>query len=156
MTQSPEIVDHVQTFTAAVRGSVPMQEIRDFYDNAFGRVAAAVDRQEVTPTSAFGLYLSPPSDRLELEVGFVVDGPIQADGDVVPSSLPGGRAARLTHVGPYDDLSGSWGRLMAWVGEQGLAPGGPMWEVYVTEPTPETDPATLRTDLFCLVDEPGT
>lgn len=153
MTTTPELVDHVQTPTVVVRGSVTMQEIREFYDDAFGRVAAVVQEQEATPTSSFGLYLSPPQDRFELEVGFVVSGPVQAVGDVVPSQLPGGRAARLTHLGPYDDLGAAWERLMTWVGEQGLGAPGPMWEVYVTEPTPETDPATLRTDLFCLVGE---
>lgn len=151
MTPSPEIVDHVQTPTATVRGTVSMAELRDFYDGAFGRVAAALERQEVTPTSAFGLYLSPPGDQFELEVGFVVDGPIEPDGDVVPSALPGGRAARLTHLGSYDGLGGAWEQLMTWVGEQGLAPTGPMWEVYVTEPTPDADPGSMRTDLFCLV-----
>ena len=43
---------------------------------------------------------------------------------------------------------------MAWVDEQGLTPAGPMWEVYVTDPTPEMDPASLRTDLFVLVGQP--
>lgn len=150
----PELVDHAQTPTATVRRSVTMQDLRDFYDDAFGRVAAAIERQQATPTASFGLYLSPPVDRFELEVGFVVDGPIEADGDVQPSALPGGRTARLTHLGSYDGLGESWGRLMAWVDEQGLTPAGPMWEVYVTDPTPEMDPATLRTDLFVLVGQP--
>lgn len=154
MTQAPEIVDHAQTPTATVRGTVTMAEIRDFYDGAFGRVAAALERQEVTPTAAFGLYLSPPTETFELEVGFVVDRTIEADGDVLPSALPGGRAARLIHLGAYDGLGGSWERLMAWVAGQGLAPAGPMWEVYVTEPTPEADPESMRTDLFCLVTKP--
>lgn len=153
MTQTPETVDHVQTPTAAVRGTVTMAEIRDFYDGTFGRVAAALERQEVTPTAAFGLYLSPPSETFELEVGFVVDRTIEADGDVLPSELPAGRAARLIHLGAYDGLGGSWDRLMTWVAEQGLAPAGPMWEVYVTEPTPDADPSSMRTDLFCLVAE---
>ena len=31
------------------------------------------------------------------------------------------------------------------------APAFPFWEVYVTEPSPDMDPATLRTDLVTLV-----
>ena len=54
-------------------------------------------------------------------------------------------------MGSYDELGRSWQRLTTWIAEQGLQPAGPMWEVYVTEPTPETDPVTLRTDLFCIV-----
>ena len=37
---------------------------------------------------------------------------------------------------------------MAFVSAQGLRPGDRMGEVYVTEPSPTTDPATLRTDLY--------
>ena len=38
---------------------------------------------------------------------------------------------------------------MGAIGGMGRAPGSPFWEVYVTEPSPDMDPATLRTDLFC-------
>jgi effector-binding domain-containing protein len=31
--------------------------------------------------------------------------------------------------------------------ERGLAFGMPFWEVYLTEPSPEMDPAALRTEL---------
>ena len=49
----------------------------------------------------------------------------------------------------------AWGRLGAWIAEQGLTPGADLWEVYVTEPNPEMDPADLRTELFWTVEEPG-
>ena len=49
-----------------------------------------------------------------------------------------GRARR--HVGGYDNLGDSWCALA-------------MWEVYVTEPIPDADPATLRTDLSWVLAE---
>jgi len=67
---------------------------------------------------------------------------------VHPGSLPAGRVARLVHVGGYDGLGESWGRLGAWIAEQNLAPGTVIWEVYVTEPNPDMDPADLRTELY--------
>lgn len=151
MEQVPEIVRLDEVPTAVIRGTVSMEEIAGFYDRVYGEVAATVARQGATPQAAFGLYLKPPQDTFELEAGFVVDRPIERDGEVMASLLPAGRAARLTHLGPYDALGDSWERLMGWIGEQGKTQAGPMWEVYVTEPTPESDPATLRTDLFCVV-----
>lgn len=151
MAHEPEIVDQPHTPTAVVRGTVSMQDMAPFYDRAFTQVAEAVARQGVSPQGAFGLYLAPPEDVFELEAGFVVDRPVEADGDVQPSSLPAGRVARLSYFGAYDGLGEAWGRLMSWIAQQGLAQAGPMWEVYVTEPTPESDPATLRTDLVCVV-----
>lgn len=37
--------------------------------------------------------------------------------------------------------------MMQQVAADGRQPALPFWEVYVTEPSPEMDPATLRTDL---------
>ena len=42
-------------------------------------------------------------------------------------------------------------RLAAWMGEQGLTPGPVLWEVYVTEPSPDMDPADLRSELNWLL-----
>jgi effector-binding domain-containing protein len=42
--------------------------------------------------------------------------------------------------------------LGTWIGEQDLIPSRVFWEVYLTEPTPDTDPADLRTELDWLVE----
>ena len=55
--------------------------------------------------------------------------------------------ARLVHLGSYDRLVASWERLGSWMGEHGLTPGPVLWEVYVTEPSPDMDPADLRSEL---------
>ena len=88
MGGQPEIVTLEPTPTAAVRGTVTMDGLREFYDSSFGKVAAAAARQGATPTAAYGLYAAPPGERFDLEVGFVVSGGVEADGEVVPSSLP--------------------------------------------------------------------
>lgn len=149
---SPEISTCQTRPTAVVRGTVPMDQITPFYDRAFRLVAEALARQGVQPESAFGHYLSPPGDTLTLEVGYTLPHPVEADGEVLAGELPAGRAAFVPHLGPYDELATAWGRLGFWIGEQGLTPGQDLWEVYVTEPTPTTDPATLRTDLYWLLD----
>lgn len=147
----PEILQVEEQRTAVVRGTARMDELTTFYDRGYAAVMEAVTAQGRTPSGAFGLYLSEPSDTVDLEVGFVVDEEVAPSGDVVASRLPAGEVARLTHVGAYDGLGESWGRLMQWLGEQGRSPAGPMWEVYVTEPTPEAEPSSMRTDLFCLL-----
>ena len=82
-----------------------------------------------------------------MEVGFTTDAPVREEGRVVAASLPGTRVARLVHHGAFDRLGSSWERLLEWTREQGLTPGAGMWEVYLTEPSPEMDPDDLRTEL---------
>ena len=67
------------------------------------------------------------------------------------SELPAGTIARTTYVGGYDGLGAAWGAFLGEIGASGRAPDVPFWEVYVTEPSPDADPATMRTDLFTRV-----
>lgn len=150
--QDPEIVMHAAQPTAVVRGSVGMDQITAFYDSAYGAVAQALAQQGAEPAgAAFGFYLSIPTETFELEAGFPTAAPITSSGEVVASELPAGEVARAVHMGGYDSLGDSWDALMGWVTEQGRVPEGRMWEVYVTEPSPEMDPATLRTELYLLL-----
>ncbi|WP_346158586.1 GyrI-like domain-containing protein, partial [Nonomuraea recticatena] len=64
---------------------------------------------------------------------------------------PGGGVARVTHTGSFDELDESWKRLAAWIGARGLTSGTTRWEVYTTEPSPDMDPADLRTELHWTV-----
>lgn len=145
----PEIVNRPLTLTAVSRGTVRMEELREFFDRAFTEVAAVLDDQGIRPTSAaFGRYYGQPSDTITLEVGFGTGNAVVPKGEVFAGELPEGPAARAVYTGPYDGLGEAWARLGEWIREQGLTPGDTLWEEYVTEPTPDTDPATLRTDLY--------
>ncbi|MFG2330937.1 GyrI-like domain-containing protein [Streptomyces sp. NPDC048604] len=140
--------------TAVVRGVVPMDGLRDFFDTSFGALARTVAAQEVDVLGpAFGLYHGAFGDPVDLEVGFVTGRAVRPEAGVVPGSLPGGRAARLTHVGSFDGLGASWERLGSWMRARGLTAGEDRWETYVTQPSPDMDPDDLRTELtWPLVD----
>jgi effector-binding domain-containing protein len=145
----PELADLNETTTAVIHGVVPMAEIADFFDRSFSELATVLDRQQIAPTGpAFARYAGPPGATADVEVGFPVGSPVAHEGRVHPSSLPAGPAAHLVHAGGYDRLGEAWQRLGEWIAEQGRTPGPDLWEVYVTEPSPDMDPADLRTELF--------
>jgi effector-binding domain-containing protein len=145
----PQLTMISEVDTAVVRGVVPSSDLADFFDRSFSVLSAALAELGTTPSGpAFAYYARPPEATSELEVGFPVGGPVQPRGEVVPSRLPGGRVATLVHQGGYDGLGESWGRLQKWVAQQGLTPAPGLWEVYLTEPTPDGDPADNRTALY--------
>ncbi|WP_026453913.1 GyrI-like domain-containing protein [Saccharomonospora iraqiensis] len=148
-TAAPRLVTTDPVSTAVVRGIVRTAELPDFFDSSFGTLSEVLATQGVAIVGpAFALYRRPPSsEATDLEVGFATDRPVRGDGTVVASSLPGGRTARVTHAGAFEGLVDSWRRLRSWLEEQDLTPGSTMWEVYVTEPSPEMDPRDLRTEL---------
>lgn len=144
----PRLLDTEEVITAVVHGRVAPARITEFYDSSFGLLPAAITAGGAVITGpAFCRYGSISEDAMELEVGFPVDRKIDPDGAVVSGSLPAGRIARFVHHGAFDGLTAAWDRLHTWVTAQGLTPGAAQWEVYLTEPNPQMDPADLRTEL---------
>jgi len=144
----PAVVTLEPATTAVIRHVVPMDRLPEVFDRSFGALAAAVSAQGAGVAGpAFALYHGLPIDTVDLEVGFPTQRAVRADGDVVVSALPGGRVARAVHAGSFDGLGAAWGRLRSWIDDQGLRAGETFWEVYLTQPTPDMDPADLRTEL---------
>lgn len=152
MDEDPVVIDVAEQPAAVVRGVVRPEELRDFFDRAFGELGSRVAAREgLVAGPAFAAYARPPGETVELAVGFPVTGPVEAAGDVVAGALPGGRVVRLVHRGGYDELGASWERLAAWADARGLRRADALWEVYLTEPTPDGDPADMRTELSWLL-----
>lgn len=147
MTTTPELTTLEPTTAAVVRETVPMSELTAFFDRVFTAVMTAAQEQQVVVSGPpFAMYFGMPSDVVEIAAGFPTRGPIsKTAGGVVPFELPGGRAVQFVHVGSYADLGEAYGRVTAWMDEQGLRPAGVMWETYLTEPTPDGDPADNQT-----------
>lgn len=150
----PVVLDDIApTATAVVRHEgVTLNDLSGLFDTAFPRVAAAAFAAGNPPIGpATALYEGDPATTFSIEIGFPVSTPFgDADG-VLGSALPGGRVAVLTHLGDYETLSSAWKQLMEFLDDRGLHPGPQYGEVYVTEPGPDVDPATLRTDIFVVL-----
>lgn len=146
MSETPELVTLEPTTVAVLRETVPMSELTSFFDRAFHAVMEVAQAQEIAVTGPpFALYYGMPSDTVDLAAGFPTAAPVTSADGVAASELPGGRAARLLHVGSYDSLEGAYGRVMAWMGEKAYRPAGVMWESYLNEPTPDGDPDANQT-----------
>jgi effector-binding domain-containing protein len=147
-SQGPEVVEVQEQVTAVVGGEVPFGELPSFFDRSFSSLGEVLAGEGLTPTGPpFARYHGPPGGTVALEVGFPVDRPPRGREGVTASRLPAGRVVRLVHEGAYGGLSGSWERLVAWADAAGLERGPVLWEVYLTEPTPDADPSTMRTQL---------
>lgn len=128
-------------------------DLPGIFDESFTALVPALQEQGIQIAGpAFSLHHRMPGATMTFELGFPVaaplDGELEAGGiTFYPSSMPATQVATISHLGGYDGLSGAWGALMQQVGADGRQPALPFWEVYVTEPSPDMDPSTLRTDL---------
>ncbi|GMA31539.1 GyrI-like domain-containing protein [Litorihabitans aurantiacus] len=154
--QDPELVELEATAAVVVRGVVATADLENFFDRAFATLARELERRGLTPSGHAIAYSSrPPAETSDLAVGFPVASRLDergevgagSDGEITALTLPGGRAAVVVHAGGYDSLAQAWDDLERWIREQGLTPALQSWEVYLTEPTPDGDPADNRTRL---------
>ena len=147
-TNVPEVVSLDPATTATIREVVATDDLPAFFDRAFSALAELISAQGVSITGpAFSLYHNHPSDTADVEVGYTTHREIEPSGGAEAGSLRGGRVARVVHEGGYDELAAVWDRLGSWMSEHGLGFRMPFWEVYLTEPSPDMDPAELRTEL---------
>lgn len=143
---------------ARLARDVTPEEMAAIFDETFTALVPALADHGITPAGpAFSLHHRTPGATMTFEVGFPVpeplDGEVEAGGITFhPSTLPAGRIATISHLGGYDGLSQAWQRFMQQVADDGHTPTLPFWEVYVSEPGPDVDPSTLRTDLVTALE----
>lgn len=68
--------------------------------------------------------------------------------------LPGGVFAAAVHTGPYEQIDLTGHGLLAWCGEHGHVPAGPLREVYLNNPA-DTPPEGLMTRLMVRLEDAG-
>ncbi|MCY4028372.1 MAG: GyrI-like domain-containing protein [Acidobacteria bacterium] len=132
-----------------IRTTVVMSEIGKAMGTLFGEVHGYIQQNGGTPAGMpVAIYHSAPSATVDVECAIPVAAAMTGAGRVRSGELPAGKAATVTHVGPYDDLPQAWSALTEWIESQGLEAAAAPWEVYVTDPGAEPDQSKWRTDIF--------
>ncbi len=119
---------------------------------AFGKLMSFVGQQKLAPSGPpRTIYTSYDPKAVRFIVAMPVAAPpakpIKARAGSV-ESIPGGKALRFTHHGPYANLANTYGQITEFLKAKGLmkteadwAKYMPMWEEYLNDPrtTPEAE-----------------
>lgn len=114
---------------------------------AVARLLAAAS--SAGPPELVGLFPLDFGEPIPVAVALVGDEPVPG---AALDVLPGGRFARVTHVGPYDQIGLTAHALLSWCAERRHAVRGPLREVYVSDPA-TTPPDRLVTHLMIPLEE---
>ena len=134
---------------AGIRTTATMDKIGEVMGPLFGEVFGHIHQNGQLPAGMpLALYHSMDGDSVDLECAIPVSSPVPDTDRVRAGELPGGTAASVTHMGPYDNLPKTWSALTEWMSSQGLQPAGAPWEVYVTDPGKVSDQSKWRTDIY--------
>jgi effector-binding domain-containing protein len=85
---------------------------------------------------------------MTIDVGVQVESALPGNGEVVPTTTPGGLVATTAHIGPYDKLGEASSALHEFCSTHDHPISGPTWEEYGDW---NSDLSKLRTDVSVLV-----
>jgi effector-binding domain-containing protein len=134
--------------TAVISTELPAAEVGPWLARAY-RILAGVIAAHGTSRAGppFARYHQLAAGRFAVEAGFPVVTAIEPDADVRPSYLPGGPAAVTIHTGRYEAMGLAYAALGSWISDHGGKPEGDAWEVYLSDPVRQPDPASWRTEI---------
>lgn len=142
-----EIITTKKTTAIAIRETVKVGEIPQAMGLMFLELGPLLGKEVRCIGPPFALYHSWSGDEMDMDVGFPVAGKGVTKGKVRPIELPAVRAAVTMHVGPYETISETYTKMMAWMSEKGYKPLDYMWEEYLNGPQ-DTPPEKLMTRLI--------
>jgi effector-binding domain-containing protein len=142
-------IEVTSSVLVSTRERVPWPELGPRIRVLFDRIYAFARRLPLSKTGQnVCIYSAPQPDSVLLECGVQIAAPFAAEGELLCSSTPSGRAAWTVHHGPYHRLPEAHDLLRAWLREHELPAPGPSWEVYGDW---TDDPDQLRTDVYWLI-----
>lgn len=135
--------------TAVIREEVPENDLAEAMGRMFQAVMSALREQGVEPASQpFARYHSFGED-IDFEAGVIVVAPFQETSEVKAGTLPAGPAAIAVHTGSYETLGATHAAMRRWLGANpGQKQNGGPFEIYVSDPAAEPDPAKWMTEVI--------
>jgi len=135
----------------AVRATVPMTELQDFFNRAFLEMAQAVRSAEAIAVGPpFVRYYSVTAEQADVEAVITCDKKVESRGRVRAIHLDASEAAIVRHVGRYDKMKPAYEAIRQWMSNNGRHATEAPREVYVTTIAEVPDPSEWVT----LVEQP--
>jgi effector-binding domain-containing protein len=166
----PKLEDRREQPSVGIRTQVAMRELPTVIPQLLGEVFGWLGQHGTPPNGApfIRYHVIDMANKLDIELGVPVGGPVSGNGRVSAGVLPAGRYASLVYTGPYEGpgLMNANAALLDWGAEQGLVwdqfddPNGDgfvaRYESYLTDPIEQPDPSKWQTEVAIrLADHPS-
>lgn len=134
----------------AVRDSVTMDEIGPFMETYMPQLFMYAIRQGAQIAAPpYSIYYNwDPEGLIFVECGIPLEQAIEGEDVIITTETPGGKAVKGVYFGPYEEMAVVYEALEQYISVMQLEPVGLAYEVYINDPTEETDPQKWETHVF--------
>ncbi len=136
--------------TLCVRKTTRVEDLPMLIGQSYAKIATYL--QEAGETMAdvpFVAYHNMDMQNLEVEIGFPVAASLPGKADILPGSIPAGKAVFCLYRGPYGDMVPIYEEMARWIDAAGYCPAGPSYEFYYNGPG--FPPEELLTKIVMLI-----
>lgn len=142
-----EIVEVESIPAIAIKDSATIQTMGEKMGEMFGELMNYMTRKKVEMTGQpYTIYHTwNPEGYTVVEAGIPVDRVVPSKGNVVFTKSPGGKAVKAIYFGSYEGIGTAHEAIEKYVKINKLEIIGPPWDIYITDPQNEPDPAKWET-----------
>jgi len=146
-------VKTVQSFAYCCISHVgPFTEI----ENVINQLFPVMQSQNISPGGAMlGVYYSDPQEvapeSMEWEIGFPCSAQVSPLKPLEKKIWAFEKVASAMHIGPYEKTGETYIKIFEWMDANGYEKAGPTLDKYLSMPGPDSDPETLRTEIWIPV-----
>ncbi|MCX5780858.1 MAG: GyrI-like domain-containing protein, partial [Firmicutes bacterium] len=128
--------------TLAIRTRTPAANLPQELGKAYGAIYQYLLEIGQKPTgAAYAAYYNMDMQDLDVEMGFIVEKPIEGRGEIKASEIPGDKQVSCMYKGPYNQMEPVYKAMMEWMAVNQYIPTGVAYELYFNDPSqvPESE-----------------
>jgi effector-binding domain-containing protein len=140
--------------TAHVRVRTPVDKLPEVLGRSYGQIMGEIQAQGLQVIGpAYTAYFNMDMQDLDVEIGFIVNGAVEGQGEIKAGKFAAGKYASCIHKGPYSEMEPTYNRLTQWIESQGVKPTGIAYEQYLNGPDEVPEAELLTKILFSIAED---
>jgi len=131
-------------------GTCTLAEITAKLGELYGMITGVLgeDMEEATAGQPFAIYKQQDDGKIHIKAGIPVIDEYEDEGGVVFGAIEEGNVLMAIHMGPYEEVRGTYDAVKAYMEANNKEANGDPWEVYVTDPGEEPDQSKWITEVY--------
>lgn len=131
-----------------IHDSASVATIGEKLGMGYGRIQGVMAKQGLKQSaSVFAIYYTESETNWEMDICIPVDKPGKEEGAVKPGLYKGGNMVVASFYGPYEQTPAGHQAAEEYMKKNNKKITGAPWEIYVTDPMVEKDPAKWLTEI---------